>query len=290
LTHRRLVLRASSRAVLGKSANKFTRVYFMAEPIPRALAADLELATSDAERRAVLLKHRFSAVEAKRVLAFGGVSALLLDRTTGVSVAPIADSMVQAFKELADNGVLAQQQPLVGVALVLVDCRYHADAKHRGPGDVVPPTMRAMSGALLESQSLRLLEPELRCDVNCEARVTNDVYAVLHRRGAVCGGAVSGSVQQESRFVTISGTISVRQSIGIVGDLRGQTKGNAFAAVTPLGWRLVASDPTDAQSDAAQVRERARVCRADSVNARLVGAGGSRARGSRAGDPECRRL
>jgi len=103
-----------------------------------------------------------------------------------------------------------------------------------------------------------LLEPELRCDVNCEARVTNDVYAVLHRRGAVCGGVVSGEAQQESRFVTITGTISVRESIGIVGDLRGSTKGGAFASLTPLGWRLVASDPADTQSDAGQLVTEAR--------------------------------
>jgi len=243
-------------------------VYFMCEPLPRTLSAALETATSDIERRAVLQSRQggYSSADAKRVLAFGGVSALLLDRTTGVSVTPIADSLVLAFKELADNGVLAQQQALVGVALVLVDCRFHADAKHRAPGDIVPAATRAMSAALLATAAVRLLEPELRAEVSCDTRVVNDVYSTLHRRGAACTGVQSSASQQqqqqqqqEQRFVTIGATISVRQSLGIVGDLRGATKGAAFVSLSPLGWRLVASDACDAHSDAGQLVSEARM-------------------------------
>jgi len=164
-------------------------------------------------------------------------------------VAPIADSLVLAFKELAENGVLAQQQAMVGLAFVLVDCRFHADAKHRAPGDIQPAATRAMCAAMLATSSVRLLEPELRAEVSCETRVVNDVYATLHRRGATCTGVQSAQhgessqqQQQEQRFVTI-----------------GATKGQAFAALSPLGWRRVASDPCDAQSDAGQLVTEARL-------------------------------
>ena len=154
---REAVLEGNTRSYFGKSSNKHNRVYFMCEPIKESLAIDLEAASTEREKRAVLTQHGYSVADSKRVLGFAGVSAMLLDRTQGVSVAPISDSLLQAFRAVAEEGVLARQQPLAAVALVLTDCKYHADAKHRAPMDIVPAATRAMTAALLATK-IRLLE------------------------------------------------------------------------------------------------------------------------------------
>ena len=168
---------------------------------------------------------------------------------------------------MAEEGVLARQQPLAAVALVLTDCKYHADAKHRAPMDIVPAATRAMTAALLATK-IRLLEPDLKVDVNCAATVANDVYAVLHRRSAICSAtstsssssssSTSNSNAVEQRFVSIAATLTVRGSIGLVGDLRQSTKGQAFASMQAAGWRLVDSSPFDDGTEANQLVKEAR--------------------------------
>ena len=57
----------------------------------------------------------------------------------------------------------------------------------------------------------------------------------------------------------IAATLSVRQSIGLVADLRQASKGQAFAAMANGGWRLVNSALDDPSSDAALVVGEARL-------------------------------
>ena len=79
-----------------------------------------------------------------------------------------------------------------------------------------------MSAAALSSE-LRLCEPTVQVDVNCARDVANVVYAALHRRSALCSAATNDA--HEKTFVQIGATMSVRQSMGLVGVLRHETKG-----------------------------------------------------------------
>ena len=64
--------------------------------------------------------------DVRRVICFGNTDNVVVDRTSGISLQPIRDSLRLAFEALERDGVLAQGQQLTGVKLVIVDAKYHA--------------------------------------------------------------------------------------------------------------------------------------------------------------------
>eukprot|EP00019_Armaparvus_languidus_P001791 CAMPEP_0168588384 /NCGR_PEP_ID=MMETSP0420-20121227/5424_1 /TAXON_ID=498008 /ORGANISM="Pessonella sp." /LENGTH=939 /DNA_ID=CAMNT_0008623809 /DNA_START=57 /DNA_END=2872 /DNA_ORIENTATION=- len=241
------VIQSSPRNFLGKSSNKHNRVYAFAEPLEEELIQLLSDATTDQTRRAVIKKY-FGTTGARRVLCVEG-TCLLMDSCVGVSLAPIQDSLAQAFRELVRSGVLAKNQELTGVRISVPDARYHADAKHRAPTYVVPAARRAFVAAVLAAAP-RFVEPLVDCHVMVPTSVINDVYSVLHKRSAVCEAADAGD---ERGFVSISATLTVLNSLGLAQDLRLATKGAAFPSLAPAGWRTLEADVRDVDSTAGKL-------------------------------------
>ena len=285
---RETVVGESARVCLGKSSNKVSphavcccdfsrlfpqhnRVFVRAEPLDETWRAALIAAAggamaSDAARRAALRAVGVSVNDVRRVVAFGSGDNVLIDRTTGISVVPIADSLRHAFTAVEREGVLARNQPLTGVALVLVDVKYHADANHRGPAQLLPAATRAFTAALL-CAPIRLVEPVrqlegwgwgvfsfaddprvyllclqmLTVDVSASLDVLNDVYSVLNRRRAECEAA---DTEANGRgFVAVRALLAVRDGLGLSEHLRAETRGRAHPSLQPAGWQVVDHDP-----------------------------------------------
>ena len=207
-----------------------------------------DAASTESARRAALRAAGVAMADVRRVLCFGHADNVLVDRTSGISLAPIRDSLRLAFEALERDGVLAQGQALTGVKFVVVDAKYHAgnwsfcqkhhsqsqlsfflsflflhvyfvDANHRGPAQIVPAATRAFSSALLGAD-VRLVEPICQVEVSVKSDALNDVYSVLHQRRAQCEPAIEG----DQGFVTIQALLGVRDSLGLPGLLRRATK------------------------------------------------------------------
>ena len=112
---------------------------------------------------------------------------------------------------------------------------------HRGPAQVVPAAQRAFTAAML-SADVRLVEPVLEVTVAAPADVVNDVYATLNAHNAQCHAHES---DDSGENVQIGASMAVRDSIGLVGALRGATRGRAFPSLAPAEqpWQIIDADP-----------------------------------------------
>merc|ERR1711907_220335 len=166
-----------------------------------------------------------------------GTDNVVVDRTSGISLQPIRDSLRLAFEALERDGVLAHGQQLTGVKLVIVDAKYHADNNHRAPSQVQPAAMRALSAALLGAP-IRLVQPMCQVEVSVKNAMLNDVYSVLHQRRASCEPAIEG----EHGFVLVKALLGVCDSLGLPEALRRATKGQAFPSLGFVGWQTIDRD------------------------------------------------
>ena len=68
-----------------------------------------------------------------------GKANVLVDATKGISyLSEIKDSMVGAFFQATNSGVLCEEA-MRGIRANLLDVTLHADAIHRGAGQIMPP-------------------------------------------------------------------------------------------------------------------------------------------------------
>jgi hypothetical protein len=123
------------------------------------------------------------------VLVVGAFDNVVIDRTTGVSVAPLVPSLTEAFHALERNGCLARGQQLTGVKLVIVrlqvPCRRTAPRARadRAGGDARVHRRAARQRRFASSS---------RCSPStsaCRSPQLDGVYRVLHARTAVCDAA-----------------------------------------------------------------------------------------------------
>ncbi len=252
---RETIVGASPRVYLGKSANKHNRIMVTAEPLEPAWRAALQAgsggAVGDKARLALLRAADVPLADLRRVVVVGEADNVVIDGTTGVSLLPLVPSLIEAFHALERSGCLARGQQLTGVKLVITDVKYHADAPHRAPAQIVPAATRAFTAAILGS-AIRLVEPMLAVDISVPIAQLDAVYRVLHARGAICDAA---DVSEERGFVSIHGRVSARASLGIADETRLATKGSAFPMLGADGWRVIDHDVYEHAATKAIVEE-----------------------------------
>jgi elongation factor 2 len=252
--------------VVSKSPNKHNRIYLRAEPMGQELCDAIdkgEIApTQDLKIRARALADDFKwdVDHAKKIWSFGsppeGLANLWVDTTKGVQyLSEIKDAVCSAFQQVTLEGILAHEC-LRGVRINLEDVVMHADAIHRGAGQIMPPTKRAIYAAQLRSGA-KLLEPLYRCDITVPNQAIAGVYTTLSARRAV----VEGSEEQKGAPVTkIIAFVPVLESFGFTQLLRQNTSGQAFPVMIFDHWEAVNGDCLDETSQAysilAAVRER----------------------------------
>ena len=132
-------------------------------------------------------------------------------------------------------------EPLRGVRFNLIDVTLHADAIHRGTGQIMPPMRSGLLGSILKAQP-RLQEPMFLTSITVPQNNSGGVYGILsQRRGEIQNTVPSPNGQ----MCTITAYIPVAESFGFDGDLRGATGGTAFAECTFSHWQTIDSDPLE---------------------------------------------
>lgn len=106
--------------------------------------------------------------DARKIWSFGcppdGKVNVIVDMTKSVAyLHEIKDSVVSAFLEASSSGVFCGEA-MRGIRFNLVDTYLHADAIHRGAGQIMPPTKRALYACQIKSDPA-LLEPVYLCDI-----------------------------------------------------------------------------------------------------------------------------
>jgi elongation factor 2 len=188
-------------------------------------------------------------LETMKIWGFGPDNTgpnILMDTTKGVQyLNEIQDSMESGFQWVTKEAVLCEEN-MRQVRMNVMDVTLHADAVHRGGGQVIPTARRVFYASQLTAQP-RLLEPIFLVEISCPQDATGGVYQCLSTR--------RGQVQEE---IPVSGTplnlirayLPVAESFGFAAHLRSLTAGQAFPQCVFDHWEAFKSDPLDATSKA----------------------------------------
>jgi elongation factor 2 len=243
------VTEASTQDVIAKSPNKHNRIYLRAQAmnpeVVKAIDAKEITMEQELKARARNMADNFGwdVTEARKIWCFGcppdAIANILVDTTKAVQyLSEIKDSMVGAFIQASACGVLCEEA-MRGIRFNLMDITMHADAIHRGAGQIMPPTKRAMYACQLNSGPA-ILEPMFLCDITVPMQALNGVYTALNQRRGIIEG-------QEDRPGTplckVKAFLPVLESFGFTGFLRQQTGGQAFPQMIFSHWQPVAGNP-----------------------------------------------
>jgi len=233
--------------VLSKSANKHNRLFCTALPLSEEIQKMFDEGICspemDIKDRSKLLRENpnFGWEEAstpQKIWCFGNDNIgpnIMCERTIGVAyLNEIKDSVVGGFKWACNEGPMCEER-VRGLKVWLNDVVLHADAIHRGMGQISPTSRRVVyAGIYLGAPAL--LEPIFLVNITCPQSITGSIYNVMSmRRGSVFdeGEAMAGGVANMKAYLPVG------ESFGFSQSLAEATSGAAFSQLMFDHWQLL---------------------------------------------------
>jgi len=248
VSYRETVSEESSIMCLSKSPNKHNRLFMKAVPMPDGLSEDIENGEvnprDDFKTRGRYLadKYDYDVTEARKIWCFGPDTNgpnLLIDCSKGVQyLNEIKDSVVAGFQWATKEGCLADEN-MRNCRFNIYDVTLHADAIHRGGGQIIPTARRVLYACLLTADP-RIMEPVYLVEIQCPENAVGGIYGVLNRR--------RGHVFEEAQtpgtpMFVVKAYLPVNESFGFTADLRSNTGGQAFPQCMFDHWQVLPGCP-----------------------------------------------
>merc|ERR1719362_1023900 len=244
---------------VAKSPNKHNRLYMYADPLSMDLCKLIEdgeiKATDDPKPRARKLADEFDwdINEARKIWSFGcppdAKANVLVDGSKGVQfMNEIKDHVVGAFIGATAGGILCDEV-MRGCRFLIEDVTLHADAIHRGAGQIMPAARKVFYACQIGSQP-KMMEPMYLIDITVPQNAHAGVYSTLNQR--------RGEIHKiEERIGTpltqIQAYLPVMESFGFTEELRKNTGGQAFPQMKFSHCQIVAGDPFREGSSANEI-------------------------------------
>jgi elongation factor 2 len=255
VSYRETVTDESSRTVMAKSPNKHNRLYCKAKPMGYAitdlqepLADTIEegeiAADQDAKARTRILVDKFGWDKAttQKIWCFGPDGTgpnIVVDVTVAVQyLNEIKDSVVAGWQWVCKEGPLCDEV-LRDVRIDIHDVTLHADAIHRGGGQIIPTARRVFLAAMMTAQP-RLMEPIFMVEIQCPENAMGGVYSSLNRKR---GTVVEETNRPGTPLYNVKAYLPVSESFGFTGFLRQNTGGQAFPHMVFHHWDVMNGDP-----------------------------------------------
>jgi len=250
VSYRETVSAASSQTCLSKSPNKHNRLFMTAVNMPDGLPEDIDngavTSRDDQKTRGRYLAdtYEYDVGEARKIWCFGPEGTgpnIVIDASKGVQyLNEIKDSVVAGFQWASKEGVLCDEN-MRGCRFNIHDVTLHADAIHRGGGQIIPTARRCFYACVLTAEP-RLMEPVYLVEIQCPQESTGGIYSCLNRR--------RGHIFEENQvagtpMVYVKAYLPVNESFGFTADLRSQTQGKAFPQCVFDHWQTITDDPLD---------------------------------------------
>jgi elongation factor 2 len=243
----------SDRMCLSKSPNKHNRLYMKAQPMGEELAVEIddEKVTSkdDPKIRGRYLadNHEWNVEEARKIWAFGPEGAgpnVVCDTSKGVQyLNEIKDSVVGGFQWASKEGPMCEEN-VRGVRFNIYDVTLHADAIHRGGGQIIPTARRVMYACMMTAEPC-IMEPVFAVEIQCPEVAIGGIYSCLNRKRGI---VLSEESINGTPMHIVKCHLPVSESFGFTGDLREATHGQAFPQCTFDHWAVMPGDPYDFDS------------------------------------------
>jgi elongation factor 2 len=194
----------------------------------------------------------WDVTDARKIWCFGpdgNGPNVVVDVTKGVQyLTDIKDSVVAAFQWATKEGVLCEEN-MRGIRFDIHDVVLHADAIHRGGGQIIPTARRCFYACQLTAAPV-LLEPVYLCEIQCPEAAMGGIYGVMNRRR----GVVFAEERVEGTPIyIIKSHLPVNESFGFTADLRSNTGGQAFPQCVFDHWQQFPGDPLDGTSKAGSI-------------------------------------
>merc|ERR550514_1928859 len=258
VSYREGILAESEHMCLSKSPNKHNRLYMKARPVGEELAKDIDddkcTAKDDPKLRARFLadEHDWDIGDARKIWAFGPETTgpnLIVDVSKGVQyMNEIKDSVVGGFAWATKEGAFAEEN-MRGIRFDMYDVTLHADAIHRGGGQIIPTARRCMYACQWTATPC-MLEPIFKVEIQCPESAIGGIYSTLNRkRGMVIS---EESIDGTPMYMVIA-NLPVAESFGFTGDLRAATGGQAFPQCVFDHWADMPGDIRDFESKVGQL-------------------------------------
>lgn len=259
VSYRETVTAESSMTALSKSPNKHNRLYLTAQPMEEEVSLAIEAGKisprDDFKARARLLadEYGWDVTDARKIWCFGPDTTgpnLLVDQTKAVQyLNEIKDSVVSGFQWATREGPVAEE-PLRSVRFNILDVTLHADAIHRGGGQIIPTARRVLYAATMLAQP-GLLEPIFNVEIQVPEQAMGGIYGVLTRRR---GHVYTEEQRPGTPLFTVKAYLPVNESFGFSSDLRAATGGQAFPQSVFDHWAIYSmGSPLDASSKVGQI-------------------------------------
>jgi len=234
-----------------RSPNKQNSIIMNAEPLHSELCKLIEkgqiLPTDNPRSRARRLADEFDwdAKTARKIWAFGcppdATANLLVNKSWGVqSLHEIKEHVVSAFNNTTAAGALCEEV-VRGVRVDIIDVTLHADAMHRGAGQIIPCSRMALYACQMGSKP-RLMEPVYRVNITVPISAQAGVYATINRRRGVI---LKVKGHAGTHFIKIQAHLPVAESFGFAEMLRKSTGAQAFPRMKFSHWQIVGGDPLE---------------------------------------------
>jgi len=173
---------------MAKSPNKHNRIYAegesMHDDLPDAVERGTISAKDDVKTRAKILSDEYGwdKDEALKIWAFGPENSggnLLTEKTSGVQyMNELKDSMESGWQWATKEAPLCEEN-MRGVRVNILDCVLHADAIHRGAGQIIPTGRRLYYACEMTAQP-RLQEPIFLAEITAPVDAMGGVYQCLN--------------------------------------------------------------------------------------------------------------
>merc|ERR1711904_453896 len=238
---------------LSKSPNKHNRLYVVADRLPEEVAQDIESGKlgpkAEAKEKARMFREKYGWDEnsARKIWCYGPETEganLVVDETQGVQyVNEIKEHVNSAFQWCTKEGPLCEEN-MRGIRFNLTDVTMHADAIHRGAGQIMPPTRRVCFASELTANPT-LSEPVFLVEITCPQEAMSGVYSTMNvRRGSI----FEENQREGTPLLQVKAHLPVAESFGFVAALRQQTSGQAFPQCVFDHWDDLPGNPLEAGS------------------------------------------
>lgn len=260
VSYRESVTDKSSKTCLSKSPNKHNRLFCEGEPLGDELTAEIDDGKIevgpryDQKLRARYMAdtHGWDVTDARKIWCYGPDGTgpnLFVDQTKGISyLNEIKESVVGGFQWATKDGALCEEN-MRGMRVNLLDVVLHADAIHRGMGQILPTTRRVVYACQLTASPC-LLEPVFLVDIQCPQDAMGGCYGVLTRRR---GHVFAEEQRPGTPMMQLKAYLPVNESFGFTADLRSHTGGKAFPQCVFDHWQVLPGDPLDTTTMAGKV-------------------------------------
>merc|ERR1711871_832002 len=247
VSFRETVTVESEKMCLSKSPNKHNRLYMKARPMGTELCEAIDKgdvsSTGEPKARGRFLADNFEwdVNHARKIWCFGPDTTganLMVDVTTAVQfLNEIKDHVVSAFQWASKEGVLCEE-PMRGCRFDLYDVTLHADAIHRGGGQIMPTARRCMYACCLTAQPT-LLEPIFLVNITAPEGALGGIYSTMNR---LRGHVFSEDQRPGTPIYNLQAYLPVLESFGFVSKLREATSGQAFPQCVFDHWEEMSGD------------------------------------------------